>query len=291
MSAETRWTIRELLRWTTQYFSEQGVATPRLDAECLLAAALGSERIQLYLDFEKPIESAERQRFREWVLQRARQRVPVAQILGRKEFWSLSLQVTRDVLVPRPETEGLVELALRELPDAEAEYRVLDLGTGSGAIALAVASARPKAQITAVDVSEAALAVARRNAEELGVASRLRFLLGDWFEPLRSERFQLVLSNPPYLAEAEFAELAPELGHEPRLALSGGADGLVAYRQIIQDAPDHLEARGVLAMEMAPEQADVLCALCAAAGLGETAVQRDLRGQLRFVAARRAEEV
>ena len=194
------WTVLDLLRWTTEHFRSRGIESARLDAECLLAHALGTERLQLYLEFDKPVPPRERGRFRELVKRRADERVPVALLTGRREFWSLPLRVTPDVLVPRPETETLVEVALRLLPDRESEARILDVGTGCGAIALALAKERPKARITATDISEAALAVAGENAAELGFENRIRFLVGDGFEPVRGERFDLVASNPPYLS-------------------------------------------------------------------------------------------
>ena len=146
------WTILELLRWTTQYFAEREIETPRLDAECLLASALGVDRMRLYLDFDKPASPDERDAFREWVRRRADERVPVAQLVGGKEFWSLPLLVTADVLSPRPDTETLVVAALERLPERDTDARILDIGTGSGAVALAIARERPRARITATDV-------------------------------------------------------------------------------------------------------------------------------------------
>ncbi len=282
------WTVLELLRWTTDWFGERGLEGARLDAECLLAHALGCERLRLYLEFDKPVSAEERARFRELVRRRGEERVPVAQLTGRKEFWSLDLAVTPDVLVPRPETECLVEAVLEALPEPEAEYRVLELGTGSGAIALALASERPKALVTATDVSAAALAVARGNGERLGLGDRVRWLEGDLFEPVAGERFDAVVSNPPYVAEADAAGLAPELAHEPRGALFAGADGLAVLTRIASEAAVHLQPQGVLALELAPEQAPALGARVAAAGLVEAGVRRDLAGRARVLVARRA---
>ena len=199
---ERVWTVLDLLRWTTDHFASRGIDTPRLDAEVLLAYALECDRLRLYVEYEKPVEEPERARFRALVQRRADERIPVALLTGTREFWSLSFEVTPDVLVPRPETETLVTAALERLPDAEAELRVLDVGTGSGAVALALATERPKARVVATDLSAAALAVAGRNAERLGLADRVAFAEGDLFEPLAGERFDLVISNPPTSAAA-----------------------------------------------------------------------------------------
>ena len=218
-AANKTWTILELLRWTTDHFAKQGIETARLDAECLLAFALGVDRLRLYVEFDKPLAAGERSGFRELVRRRADERVPVSQLVGRKEFWSLSLAVTKDVLTPRPETETLVEAALELAPERDAELQILDIGTGSGAVALALASERPKARVTATDVSAAALAVARANAERLELAGRVRFVAGSLFEPVAGERFDLVVSNPPYLSKA--AGDGSPAGAGPRAA--GGA--------------------------------------------------------------------
>jgi release factor glutamine methyltransferase len=279
------WTVLDLLRWTTDHFASRGIDTPRLDAEVLLAYALECDRLSLYLEYEKPVEEPERAQFRELVQRRADERIPVALLTGTREFWSLSFEVTPDVLVPRPETETLVTAALERLPDAEAELRVLDVGTGSGAVALALATERPKARVVATDLSAAALAVAGRNAERLGLADRVAFAQGDLFEPLAGERFDLVISNPPYIGRGEADSLAPELRHEPESALYAGADGLEVLRRLVAEASDHLEAGGVLALEIDPRQAPALLQLCTDAGLRDVRVHRDLAGRERAVSA------
>ena len=288
-AAERSWTVLALLRWTTQHFGAQGIDTPRLDAECLLAHALGTDRLRLYLDFDKPVEPAERAVFRELVRRRASERVPGSQLTGCREFWSLSLEVTSDVLTPRPETETLVAAALALLAQAEGEVRVLDLGTGSGAIALALAQEREKARLIATDVSEPALSVARSNAHALGLAARVEFARGSLFEPVRGERFDLIVSNPPYLAERESKALPPELAHEPPGALFGGADGYSVLRPLVAHAPEHLRPGGALAVEVAPAQAETVAALCAQAGLCCVETVRDLAGRPRVVSARALE--
>jgi release factor glutamine methyltransferase len=287
-AAERTWTVLELLRWTKDRFASLGIESARLDAECLLAHALGTDRLRLYLDFEKPVEADERTRFRELVRRRARERVPVAQLTGRKEFWSLGFEVTPDVLIPRPETETLVAWLLDELRDREAELRVLDVGTGSGAIAVALASELPKARFTATDVSEAALAVARRNAEAHGVAARIRFLAGDGFAPVRGERFDAVLANPPYVATADAAGLAPELRHEPPAALFAGPEGTELLRRLAAEVAAQLEPGGRAGFEVGAGQAGAVAGCLRDAGLAEVAVRRDLAGRERIVVGRSA---
>jgi release factor glutamine methyltransferase len=281
------WTVLSLLEWTTDHFASKGIETARLDAECLLADALGTKRLQLYVDFEKPVSEAERGRFRELVKRRATDRVPVAHLLGSKEFWSLDFEVGPDVLTPRPETETLVQAGLDRL--AEGEARVLDLCTGSGCVALALAHERPAARVTASDLSEAALAVAARNAEALGLADRVRFLHGSLFEPLAGERFDLIVSNPPYVAETLRPELAPELAHEPEEALFAGADGLDVLRALVAGVPGQLAPGGAFAVELSPEQAETVAGWCRDTGLSEVTLHRDLAGRARVVSAKGGE--
>jgi release factor glutamine methyltransferase len=280
------WTILELLRWTTEHFAKQGIETARLDAECLLAHSLGVERLKLYVDFDKPLAPEERGGFRELVRRRADERVPVSQLVGRKEFWSLSLAVTKDVLTPRPETETLIEAALELAPERDAELQILDIGTGSGAVALALASERPKARVTASDVSPAALAVARGNAERLELAGRVRFIEGDLFAPFAGERFDLVVSNPPYLSNAPGAAHAPELAHEPAAALFAPDQGLAVLRALAQGVSAHLLPGGAAAFEVSPEQADRVAGWCREAGLLDVAQRRDLARRVRVVSGR-----
>jgi release factor glutamine methyltransferase len=282
----TSWTVVELLRWTADHFAARGIDTPRLDAECLLAHALGTSRLRLYLDFDKPVTGAERAAFRDLVRRRAGERVPVALLVGEKEFWSLSLRVTPDVLVPRPETETLVAAALDLLPGRDAPWRVLDLGTGSGAVALAIARERPGAVITATDVSAEALNIAQENAERLGMAERIRFRQGDGPGPVWGETFDLVVSNPPYVAERDRDRLAPELRHEPALALFAGEDGLTLLTRWIDAAPRLLAPGGGLALEHGADQSEAVARCCLEAGLALPVTHRDLGGRLRVVTAR-----
>ncbi len=289
--AQRVWTVLGLLRWTTEHFAARGLDSPRLDAECLLAFALGIDRLRLYLEFDKPVGAEERSRFRALVRRRAAERVPVAQLTGTREFWSLPLSVTRDVLVPRPETETLVEAALAQVADREAEVRILDVGTGSGAVALALAKELRSARITATDRSEAALVVAARNAERLGFADRVRCVAGSLYAPVAGERFDLVVSNPPYLAEAEAASLAPELACEPREALFAGPRGDEVLCALVDGAREILSPGGCLALEVAPAQAEAIRQRCAEHGFTDARRIRDLAGRERVVAARAPELV
>ncbi len=282
---ERIWTVLELLRWTTDHFRARGIETPRLDAECLLAHALATSRLRLYLEFDKPVVERERAVFRELVRARAGGRVPVAQLTGVREFWSLPVRISPHVLVPRPDTETLVAAALDLMPDARTPVRVLDLGTGSGAVALAIAQERPRAAIVASDRSHEALRVAQQNAEALGMAARIHFLRGDWAAPFGPGGFDCVVANPPYLAEAERAELTPELAHEPAAALFAGPTGLEALERLCREVPALLAERGGLAFELAPGQSKQVQAWLEQAGLA-TAVHCDLAGRARVVSGR-----
>jgi release factor glutamine methyltransferase len=280
------WTVLDLLRWTTGHFREHGIDTPRLDAECLLAHALGTDRLHLYLEFDKPVVERERAVFRALVRARGRERVPVAQLTGRREFWSLPIRVNPEVLIPRPDTETLVQAALELLPDAGAPARVLDLGTGSGAIALAILHERPRARALATDRSHAALRIAQENAEALGMAERIQFLRGDWAAPLAGS-FDCVVANPPYLADSEHSALAPELAHEPAAALFAGPTGLEVLELLSHEVPALLAEGGGLAFELAPGQEGPVSGWLARAGLA-TALHRDLAGRARVVSGRYA---
>lgn len=291
---DRNWTVLELLRWTTDYFQKSGIESARLDAELLLAHALETPRLRLYIDHEKPVLPGERDRFRALVRRRAQERVPVSILLGEREFWSLVFKVTPDVLTPRPDTETLVEAALSKLkgprasgPNGERPWRILDLGTGSGAIALSLASERPEAEIVATDLSEAALQIAKENADRLPHGERVRFLQGDLFDPVSKERFDLVVSNPPYVARRDAKSLPPELAHEPEMALFAGEDGLDVIRRLVAGAGERLTAGGWLLIELSPEQAVKVEALLAGAGFVEVERRFDLARRPRVVGGRR----
>jgi release factor glutamine methyltransferase len=272
-----------LLVWATGELAAQS-ATAHLDAELLLEAATGAPRSRLFGFPETPVMPAARQRFERDVSER-RAGVPIAYLTGCKEFFSLSLKVTRDVLVPRPETELLVEQALERLP-ADRPARVLDVGTGSGAIALAVKQMRPQASVTALEMSSAALDVARENGRTLGLAVDWRH--SNWFAALAAhERFELILSNPPYVASDD-PHFSGPLRMEPRLALDGGAQGLAALRLILAEARRHLDAAGWLLLEHGATQRAELEWLARAAGFNLVAGYADLAGLDRVLALQAA---
>lgn len=246
------------------------------DAALLLAHALGRPRAWLYAHGDEAPDPAAMQRF-EALLARREAGEPVAYLTGRRGFWRHELRVTPDTLVPRPETERLVELALERLAPG-APLRIADLGTGSGAIALALALERPRAKVVATDASPAALAVARGNADALG-AGNIEFRHGSWFEPLAGERFDLVASNPPYVADGDPHLAQGDLRFEPAAALASGADGLDDIRVIARDAPAHLVPGGWLLLEHGFDQGAAVRALLHAAGFAEVGTGRDLEGR------------
>ena len=256
-----------------------GVDEPARDARALLANAMGIERGRLVLELPATLPPGVAARFEDSVAAReARQ--PVSQIVGRRMFYGRPFRVTRDVLDPRPETELIVELAL-----GRGFSRILDLGTGSGAILLSCLAEREDATGLGTDISESALGVAQENAARLGVAARAMFRQADWWEGMEG-RFDIVVSNPPYIAEAEMAGLAPELlGWEPRGALTPGGDGLSAYRRIAEAAPRHLAAGGRLIVEIGAAQGDAVPEILRAAGLEDIALHHDLDRRPRAVTA------
>ncbi len=283
------WTVGGLLQWTEQFFGQKGVESPRLDAQILLAHILGCDRIHIYTRFSEEVGEDRRSRFRELVRRRV-EGCPVAYLVGRKEFYKLSFEVSPAVLIPRPATESLVVRALEVLKPMAAP-RVLDVGTGSGCIAVSIAKQHPGATIMAVDVSGEALAIARRNAERHGVASRIQFVAGDLYANLTGTGpFDLVLSNPPYIPSATIPELASGVrDHEPRLALDGGPDGLAVFARLISGAPGRLASGGWLLVEIGFDQeADAVRQLAAVTGLVPGPTIRDADGHPRVVTARRA---
>jgi release factor glutamine methyltransferase len=285
MAPKASWTILEVLQWTTARFQERGMGSPRLDAELLAAHAFGLSRVQLYTQFDRPLLGPELAAYRELV-KRRQAGEPVAYLTGRKEFWSLDLAVDKRVLIPRPDTETTVEEALERLKERAGDPpRIADVGTGSGAIALALAKSRPEAAVFACDVSPEALAVARGNAERLGLA--VTFLEGSLAEPLRAHgRFDLVVANLPYVCAGDIPGLAPEVRSEPWLALDGGADGLDLVRTLVASAPEILAPGGALVLEIGEGQAQATAALCRTAGLQDVRVRADLAGIERVVSGR-----
>jgi release factor glutamine methyltransferase len=278
-------TVLEILKKTTEFFAARGIESARLNAELLVGHALGLKRMQLYLQFERPLAEAELEKIRPLVRRRG-QHEPVQYILGTADFHGLHLKVDRRALIPRPETELLVELAVREL--AAPPARILDLGTGSGAIALALAAQYPDSQVTAVDLSAEALALAAENAAATGLTERVQLFASNWFEQVPAEaRFELIAANPPYLSEAETAAAAPEVREfEPRTALtSTGPDGLADLRAIVAAAPRHLAPGGLLALETGIAQHAALRPLAREAGFSRVESRPDLTGRDRFVLA------
>ncbi|MBI5014163.1 MAG: peptide chain release factor N(5)-glutamine methyltransferase [Deltaproteobacteria bacterium] len=276
----------ELVRIAAGYLAEKGIEGARLDAEILLAHALDVPRIQLYLQFDKPLETREVDAYRELVRRRAR-REPAAYVTGCREFWSLALRVDPRVLIPRPETERLVEAALErmEVPSG----RLADLGTGSGAIALALLSERTGWEAVGTDVSDGALAVAAENAGRLGLQDRFEARRGDLVAPLGGESFDLVVSNPPYIPSGDLATLEPEVcGYEPRAALDGGVDGLDVLRRVAVDAPRVLRPGGWLVVEFGAGQGAAVRGLLEAGGAyADVRILSDYTGRPRVAAARR----
>jgi release factor glutamine methyltransferase len=252
------WTILKLIRWTDERFKKEGLPTPRLDAEVLLAESLGMDRVGLYAHFDQPLQPRELTRFKK-LIQRRLAREPLAYIVGKREFWSLTFKVTADVLIPRPETEGLVAEALQVLVDAKRptrSWRILEIGTGSGAVSIALAKELPLASLVATDLSGKALAIARENALGNGVQERIQFLQGDLFAPLEEgSQFELILSNPPYVPRSHFASLAPEVrDFEPRVALDGGKDGLAFFRRALPRVGEFLQPEGWFLAEIGAGQ-------------------------------------
>ena len=259
------WTIATMLTWMKGYFGEKGVENPRLDAEVLLSHVMGKDRLYLYVHFDQPLEETELAALRLAVKKRAT-RLPVAYIVENKEFMGLDFKVTTDVLIPRPDTEILVETALKLLQTMENPH-ILDIGTGSGAIAVSVLVNIPSAQGTAVDISPAALVIAEGNANRHQVTERLTFCLGDLFAPVQGQLFNAIISNPPYIPLADIGGLTPEVRQEPSLALAGGEDGLDFYRRIIHEAKNYLAPGGFIALEVGFDQAQLVATMARETGL------------------------
>jgi len=255
------WTILNILQWTADYFASHGVDSPRTAAEILLADVLDLRRLDLYLRYDQPLEGEELRSFKKAIRRRI-QREPVAYITGRSEFWSLELSVSPAVLIPRPETECLVEAALALIPAADSKT-ILEPGTGSGAIALVLARERPLVSILATDTSTAALEIAGRNIRHHGMEARIQLLEGKWFEPLNTgSLFDMIVSNPPYIPTGDIPGLQPEVArYEPRRALDGGDDGLAAIRHLVESAYRYLNPRGYLLMEIGFDQSAAVKAL------------------------------
>ena len=298
MSGET-WTVLKIIQWTTEYLKGKGIDNPRLDSEVLLAHLLRLDRVGLYLNFDRPLSRDELSSFRE-IVKRRGSREPLQYITGHQEFWSLDFKVTPDVLIPRPDTEILVEEALkavrRETLDVRRQnqlpFTILDLCTGSGCIAISLAHELKDAVVYAVDTSEAALSIARENAEKNVVQDRVIFLQGDLYEALTSyvsrlTSYDIIVSNPPYIKNIDIPNIQPEVrDYEPRMAVDGGTEGLGFYKRIVADAPNHLSPHGWLMVEVGEGQADAVSKMMADTGAFESiSTVKDLAGIERVVKA------
>lgn len=258
MSPKT-WQIKDLLKVSSDYLKDKGIENPRLNAEVLLAHQLHVERVGLYLNFDQPLTGTELSAYRSLIKRRI-DHEPLQYITGTQEFWSLSFSVDRRVLIPRPETEIIVEQAVmlaKDFKEKDQPFKILDLGTGCGAIAIVLAKEIPDARVWATDISDEALGVARRNALKHGVSDRVSFSQGDLWEPLLggADLFDMIVSNPPYVSSGEYNDLPPEVrDYEPRHALDGREQGLYYLERIIRGAHDFMTLGGWLILEMAPWQ-------------------------------------
>jgi len=273
------WILLKLLRWMTDYFAEKGIDNPRLDAELLLAHVLQLDRVGLYLNYDRPLVAEELDIIRPLVKRRG-QREPLQYLLESTEFWSLEFIVTPDVLIPRADTEILVEETLGR---AGSEGQLLDVGTGSGAIVISLASELPDWQMVGLDISTAALAIARKNLEKHQVADQVKLLQGDLAE-LPVQQYDLIVSNPPYIAEKEWDELMPEVRcFEPQLALLAENNGLDCYQKLADQAISRLKSHGWLLVEVGYQQAEAVKKIFVASGLANLSVREDYSGQPRVV--------
>jgi len=290
-TSEGPWTILSLLKWTTSYFSSHSIDNPRSTAEVLLAHTLGLKRIDLYLQYDRPMHADELKSYKQLIKRRV-SREPVAYITGTREFWSLDFKVNRHVLIPRPETECLVEaaLAIMEKRGGADPLSILELGTGSGAVVTALASQAPVHRYYASDISIEALKVARQNSASLGQAG-IFYFAGDWLAPVRCSRFcfDLIVSNPPYICRTDIKGLQPEIHkYEPIQALDGEEDGLGSLRRIIASAPDYLVPGGALLLEIGYDQKEGVEAIARQAGcFGEVSFDRDYSGLHRVAILRK----
>jgi release factor glutamine methyltransferase len=285
--ADDVWTVQRILQWTTDFLKQKQVESPRLEAELLLAHARDCPRIRLYTDLLNPLTDDERTRMRGFVKRRAN-REPLAYITGHKEFFGREFAVGQGVLIPRPETETLVDVCLEHIPTGQ-PASVCEVGFGSGCIAITLAKQRPQLQMTATDISPRAMDIATANAKTHDVESQVKLLAGDGFEPLggtTTEQFEGIVSNPPYIREDELAGLEPEVAeHEPREALVSGEDGLLLTRRLITEAVSLLKPGGWMILELDPAQCDTVADIFGAAGFFNTRIYKDLSGLNRIVRA------
>ncbi len=286
------WTILKIIRWTEERFKKEGISCARLEAEVLLAETLGIDRVGLYINFDQPLAPAELNRFKEMVRRRLK-REPLAYIIGKKEFWSMSFKVTPDVFIPRPETEILVEEAIKILAKEgkkNGPLKILDIGTGSGAVAIALAKELPGAYLEATEISAKALAVARENARTHGVAERINFRQADLFLS-QGGPYDLIVTNPPYIPRRDLSVLPPEVRYfEPPLAWDGGEDGLDFFRRLLPLVSKYLRTRGWFLAEIGAGQDEEIKKI--ASGIHDLSPgiwERDLAGINRVFKVRRVE--
>ena len=283
VTTEDVWSVKRVLAWAAEDLKRRGNEGGRLDVELLLGRVIGLDRIGLIMQSERPLAAGELSAFRE-LFKRRRAGEPVAYLLGEREFYGISLRVDARVLIPRPDSERLVEVALTRTRERSMRGDALDLCTGSGCVAIAFARQRPTWNVTASDISADALALAQTNAHRTGAVRNLRLVEGALFAPIAEQRFDLITANPPYIATAELATLPVDVrDFEPRLALDGGADGLDLVREIAAQGPRHLTPGGVLAMEIGADQGAAALAILASCGYCDVELARDLGGRDRVV--------
>jgi release factor glutamine methyltransferase len=286
------WTVQRLLNWTTEYLAKKGIDSPRLSAELLLGAVLGMKRIELYTRFDEVVDEDKRGRLRELV-KRAGEHEPVAYLVGRTEFYSLEFEISRECMIPRPETELLVERAIEFLRGRDGEQYVCDLCTGCGCIAAAIAKNFTLCKIIATDISDAALEAASRNVAKHRIEGRVKLLRGDLFDAIVPEldvvRFDLVVCNPPYVSAGEIEMLEKSVrDYEPREAIYGGADGLDVYRRIIGRVSDFLKADGAIMLEIGYAQGQAVRGLLEESGVfEEIRIEKDLSNNDRIATAKK----
>ena len=286
------WTIQKLLNWVTEYLTGKGIDSPRLSAELLLSQVLGLKRIELYTQFDKPVDKQQLDRLHDLV-ERAGQNEPIAYLVGRTEFYSLEINITPDCMVPRPETELLVERAIEFLRTRTSTQFVCDLCTGSGCIAVAIAKNFPDARIIATDICDSALAVAAGNIEKHQLKDRITLLCGDLFDPIISgldvNEFDLIVCNPPYVSTAEYEKLDRNVkDYEPKIALFAGVDGLDIYRRIIEKSDEFLKSDAALMLEIGFAQGQAVRQLLEQTGaFAEIKIEKDFHNNDRIVSARK----
>ncbi|GAB4289185.1 MAG: peptide chain release factor N(5)-glutamine methyltransferase [Myxococcota bacterium] len=278
--ARDEWTIKGILSWTANYFTERGISSPRFSSEILLASCLGCERIYLYTHFDEPVKEEARAKMREFVKRRIGGE-PLQHIVGFAYFWSHKIAVDRRVMIPRPETEHLIEVIVGEYNGSRDEaFSMLEIGVGSGCAAIALASEFKRASITGVDISDGALAVARANIASAGFEGRIKTVKSDLFSAIGDDdKFDVIYSNPPYIPTGEIERLSVEVReYDPREALDGGDDGLNIILRLVSGSSSYLKPNGLLALEIGDGQAEAVRKILVETGFGNIKIKPDLRG-------------